>query len=53
VVALIESLITSNFENKTVKWGLGPVDGTKKLSSFIHSCLGDVVYDRYETAKIK
>jgi hypothetical protein len=25
----------------------------KKLHSFIHSCIGDVVYDRYETAKIK
>jgi hypothetical protein len=24
-----------------------------KLSSFIHSCLGDVVDDRYETTKIK
>jgi hypothetical protein len=25
----------------------------KKLSSFIRSCIGDVIYYRYETAKIK
>jgi hypothetical protein len=25
----------------------------KKLSSFIRSCIGDVIYDRYEKAKIK
>jgi hypothetical protein len=25
----------------------------KKLSSFIRSCIGDVIYDRYEIAKIK
>jgi hypothetical protein len=25
----------------------------KKLTSFIPSCIGDVIYDRYETAKIK
>jgi hypothetical protein len=27
--------------------------GKKKLSSFIRSCIGDVIYDRYEKAKIK
>jgi hypothetical protein len=25
----------------------------KKLSSFIRSCIGDVIYDRFEKAKIK
>jgi hypothetical protein len=25
----------------------------KKLSSFIRRCIGDVIYDRYEKAKIK
>jgi hypothetical protein len=25
----------------------------KKLSSFIRSCIGDVIYDRYEKAKVK
>jgi hypothetical protein len=25
----------------------------KKLNSFIHSCIGDVVYGYYETTKIK
>jgi hypothetical protein len=37
----VEQLIVS-YENKN-----------KKIDSFKHSCIGDKVYDRYETAKIK
>jgi hypothetical protein len=33
--------------------GYDKLSNIKILSSFIQSCLGDVVYDRFETAKIK
>jgi hypothetical protein len=33
--------------------GCDNLSNIKILSSFIHSCLGDVVYDRFETAKNK